>query len=641
MKRVMNYPILSTCLAILLSASACSYLDVVPDNVATIDHAFSDRYTSERFLASCYWHLPRSGDPNTNPAYMGAGEFMHNRERITASMRIARGAQSAADHQINMWGGGNGGNSLWAGIRDCNIFLENIDKVNDLTLNEKNRWKAEIKFLKAYYHFYLLRYYGPIHIMDANTDVASATDNIRMVRKTVDECFSYVDGLMEEVIGSGHLQSISDKPRQELGRITQPVAKAIRARVLTTWASPLFNGNTEYAHFKDAEGNHFFNQTPNPALWTRAAEACKDAIDECLMAGHDLYRVTDLVTANELSDDSKIQLAFRSALSQRWNPEIIWGNSSSAVSGGSQSNMIPHLQPANHSVTAAWYSPTMNVAELFYTENGVPIEEDPAYDYTNRYLTHINSPAVKPYNVRDGGLTANMHYDRENRFYASLGFDRGKWYNLVGERSWVARDVDAPAIAARFNEYSSVFNPFDYSATGYFAKKLVSVNSGFVSQHDFRGEAYPYPEIRMADLYLLYAEALNETMGEPNATVYQWVDAVRGRAGLKGVDESWSAHSNRSTKHMTQSGMREIIQRERCIELAMEGAYYWDSRRWKTAIREQNRQLRGWNVTRQDAVEYYEVKVLFNQKFSHRDYFAPIPEYEIIRNPALIQNPGW
>lgn len=640
MKIAHKYRTSIACLTTLLLVNACNYLDVVPDNVATINHAFSDRYTSEKYLASCYSHLPRSSDPNSNPAYMGSGEFMHNRERMTTSMLIARGSQTAADHQINMWGGGNGGNSLWAGIRDCNIFLENIDKVNDLTLNEKNRWKAEIKFLKAYYHFYLLRYYGPIHIMDTNTDVASATDAVRDVRLPVDDCFSYVVGLMEEVVGSEHLQSISDKPREELGRITQPIAKAILARVLVTWASPLFNGNTEYAYFKNAEGTPFFNQTEDPDRWVKAAAACKDAIDECLKTGHRLFDISDLTTTNELSDDSKIQVAFRSAVSQRWNSEIIWGNSLSPIAS-TQYNMIPHLQTVEHSVTAAWYSPTMNVAELFYTENGVPMDEDVAYDYANRYLTHINTPAVKPYDIRDGGLTANLHYGRENRFYASLGFDRGKWYNLVGDRNWVARDVDAPAIAARFNEYSSVFNPFDYSATGYFAKKLVSINTGFIAQHDLSVEAYPYPEMRMADLYLLYAEALNETMGQPDATVFQWIDAVRERAGLKGVAESWTAHSNKPSKYMTKAGMREIIQRERNIELAMEGAYYWDSRRWKTAIREQNRALRGWNVTRQDAAEFYEVKVLFNQKFAPKDYFAPIPEYEIIRNPALIQNPGW
>jgi hypothetical protein len=641
MKKIIKLYHYLGCLILLLAAQGCEYLDVVPDNVATIDHAFSDRYTAERYLATCYWYLPRSADPNNNPAYMGSGEFMSNRERMTASLFIARGTQSAADHQINLWGGGNGGHNLWNGIRDCNIFLENIQKVNDLTLGEKNRWIAEVKFLKAYYHFYLLRYYGPIHIMDQNLDVASETDVVRMVRLPIDECFGYVTELMTEIIQSEHLPMISDRPRQELGRITQPIAKAIFAKVMVTWASPLFNGNNEYAHFKNAEGNAFFSQNKNQERWDLAAQACKDAIDAATQVGHRLFETELLTTTNELSEDSRFQLAFRSALSERWNPEIIWGNSNSSMNGNFQRNMIPHLQPVNGSVTAVWYSPTMNLAELFYTENGVPIEEDVEYDYANRYLTTINTPAVKPYNVRDGGLTANMHYGRENRFYASFGFDRGKWYNLVGERNWVARDVDAPNIAARFNEYSSMYNPFEYSATGYFAKKLVSVHSGFVAQHDFRAENYPYPEIRLADLYLLYAEALNETMTQPDHRVFEYIDAVRARAGLKGIVESWSQHSSRSSKYTTQAGMREIIQRERAIELAMEGSHYWDTRRWKTAIRELNRPLKGWNVLKQDAAEYYEVKVLFNQKFSHRDYFAPIPEYEIVRNPALIQNPGW
>lgn len=88
--------------------------------------------------------------------------------------------------------------------------------------------------------------------------------------------------------------------------------------------------------------------------------------------------------------------------------------------------------------------------------------------------------------------------------------------------------------------------------------------------------------------------------------------------------------------------MREIIQRERKVELACEGSYFWDSRRWKTAIKEQNRVIQGWNVLRgETANDYYIPTNLYNQEFTHRDYFAPIPDGDIIKNPQLVQNPGW
>src|SRR5690606_17118423 len=102
----------------------------------------------------------------------------------------------------------------------------------------------------------------------------------------------------------------------------------------------------------------------------------------------------------------------------------------------------------------------------------------------------------------------------------------------------------------------------NYSSTGYFAKKLVSVNSGFTEQHRFSAETYAYPEIRLADLYLLYAEVLNETKAMPDEEVTRWIDLVRNRAGLQGVEISWRNYSKSPNKPDTKIGMREIIQRE-------------------------------------------------------------------------------
>lgn len=622
---------------------SCNYLDVVPDNVATIDHAFSDRYTAETFLSNCYWYLPSSANPNSNPAYMGSGEFMHHQARWQTSMLIARGSQTAATHLNNMWGGGNGGKKLWDGINNCNVFLENIHKVKDLTPAEMRRWIAEVRFLKAFYHFYLLRYYGPIHILDASSDISQGTDIIRQERIPVDETFEYIVGLLDEIIAEESLPDIINNTREEMGRITQPIAMAIRAKILVTWASPLFNGNTDYANFKDSQGRNFFSQQVNPDLWSRAAEACKAAIDECHLAGHALFTANDLTTNYILSNDGKIQMAYRSGITERWNHEVIWGNSQSLIDGTTQGNMIPHLEQVDGEYSRGWYSPTINVAELYYTENGVPINEDKTgiFDYADRYKIKKNTIGWKTYNINNQEETASLNYFRENRFYASLGFDRGRWYNYIGHNNWEKSDGNAPTIQARYNEYSSMYNPDNYSTTGYFVKKMFSVNSGFSEKHRFSAEAYPFPEMRMSDLYLLYAEALNESQVTPNQEVFRWIDMVRSRAGLRGVVESWRDYSTNANKPHTKQGMREIIQRERNIELALESENFWDARRWKTAIREYNTALKGWNVLRNNIQEYYEVQVLFNQKFSHKDYFAPIPENEIIKNPKLVQNPGW
>ena len=87
--------------------------------------------------------------------------------------------------------------------------------------------------------------------------------------------------------------------------------------------------------------------------------------------------------------------------------------------------------------------------------------------------------------------------------------------------------------------------------------------------------------------------------------------------------------------------MREIIRHERKVELACEGAYYWDSHRWKTAQKEQNRLIQGWNIKATETADYYTVTTVYTQAFSYKNYFAPIPESEMVKNPQLVQNPGW
>ncbi|WP_447411772.1 RagB/SusD family nutrient uptake outer membrane protein, partial [Clostridium perfringens] len=75
---------------------------------------------------------------------------------------IAQGYQNVVSPIGDRWG------YYFRAIRDCNIFLDNIGKVPDLTETEKRRWTAEAQFLKAYYNFYLVMMYGPIPLMKTN-----------------------------------------------------------------------------------------------------------------------------------------------------------------------------------------------------------------------------------------------------------------------------------------------------------------------------------------------------------------------------------------------------------------------------------------------------------------------------------------
>ncbi|ULT46540.1 RagB/SusD family nutrient uptake outer membrane protein [Niabella defluvii] len=154
-------------------------------------------------------------------------------------------------------------------------------------------------------------------------------------------------------------------------------------------------------------------------------------------------------------------------------------------------------------------------------------------------------------------------------------------------------------------------------------------------------KGYPWPMIRLADLYLLYAEAINEVEGGSSNAI-SYVDKVRARAGLKGVVESWSNYSNNPAKFSTKDGLRQIIQRERSIEMMFEGERLWDLKRWKLAAEELNKDITGWNVFGKAASSFYQQRFVFKQSFiTPRDYFWPVGDYDTRRNPYLVENPGW
>ncbi|MEA1898892.1 MAG: RagB/SusD family nutrient uptake outer membrane protein, partial [Bacteroidota bacterium] len=314
---------------IMAGFSSCKkFLDVVPDNVATIENAFSDKYTAEKYLTTCYSYLPEFGDAWGNPTLLGGDEIWYpDRLNYNAAVRIARGEQNITDPLYDYWTGGQGGKPLYEGIRVCNTFLEKIGGVKDLYDYERIRWVAEVNFLKAYYHYYLIRMYGPMHITDKSMPVSATTEAIKIERQHVDSCFNYVVRLLDKAIPDLPLQI--QMTTTELGRITKPIAASIKARVLMTAASPLFNGNPDYATFTSKDNETLFSTSYDETKWTKAALACKEAIDLCHDAGFALYKKSDLILTSQINDSLTMKLMLRSRISERWNKEIIWSSTGS------------------------------------------------------------------------------------------------------------------------------------------------------------------------------------------------------------------------------------------------------------------------------------------------------------------------
>ena len=638
--KIKNKIIIVLFFSIFAFSSCEKYLDIVPDGTQELSLLFNRKETAYNALANCYSYLPQNDGTYASYALL-SDELAVPVPKEPNATRVMKGQQTVSNPLMGYWSGfsatGKGQGSLWEGIRSCNILNENIDLVVDMDASEKNQWKAEVNFLKAYYHFLLVSNYGPIPIVDVNLSIDASDEQVRVERKTVDECFSYIVDIINESITNLPEKVVGNN---DLGRIDKVIAKSIKARVLLYSASPLFNGNSHlYSDFVNKEGVHFFNQTFDENKWSLAAEASKEAIDAALAQGSNMYYYTDTPPT---FDTNNFQYKFvrdqynsRFAITDPWNSELIWGNSSPVSNGQWWQIQSPALMkdPSSSSVEAAWQwlAPSLKMAETYYTKNGLPINEDKNFDYANRY--DITTIAFNQrFYAQFANRTAKLNLDREPRFYSSIGFDRG--INRTWGSIW--------NIKMRSGErHGRVANTGDYLVTGYALKKLVHQDS----EGDAYNKAitYPWPMIRLSELYLNYAEALNESTG-PSAEVYDALNVIRLRAGVPTVQDAWSNAANAITvnKHLTQDGLREIIQQERSIELAFEAHRYYDIRRWKLADQYFTTPIKGWSVDEDAEANYYQIRDVGQRSFnSPRDYLQPISFTELSRNPNLVQNPGW
>ena len=181
----------------------------------------------------------------------------------------------------------------------------------------------------------------------------------------------------------------------------------------------------------------------------------------------------------------------------------------------------------------------------------------------------------------------------------------------------------------------------DFYPAGIGIKKLVHPeNESGAWQRTIK---FPYPIIRMADLYLMKAEAMNEFLDTPNQEIYDALNQVRSRAGIPNIEEVWSNSAIVKTvnKHKDKAGLREIILQERGIELAFEGSRFWDMIRHKKATTEFSRAILGWNTSGVVGVTFFAMEVLQGRKFTITDCLTPIDLNELNTNAHLIQNPGW
>jgi hypothetical protein len=198
------------------------------------------------------------------------------------SNSLNAGSWGPSDYTIDPW------TANYVGIRKANLFIENIDKVpldDAFSADQRSRLKGEAIFLRAYYHFLLMRVYGPVPISDHSI---AFTDDLKAIRRDpIDKCAAFV---ASECDKAAALLPSNITNATEFGRPSKAVCLALKARVLLYMASPLWNGgNPDYQDIKNDDGTKLF-PAADGGRWQVAADAAKACIDQAESAGYGLYR---------------------------------------------------------------------------------------------------------------------------------------------------------------------------------------------------------------------------------------------------------------------------------------------------------------------------------------------------------------
>jgi hypothetical protein len=605
----------------LLFCSSCSYLDIVPPNISTIDDAFQNETEAQKSLYGVYSYMPNFSHCRNNIDWVSSDEFVHNGDNYWfPAVNIYTGENSATQPTANFWSHfymWRINYPMYEGIRSAYLFLQKVDGVPGLSDEKKKEWKAEANFLIAFYHYTLLKYYGPIVIVDKYIPLTTSQDEMMQSRSTYDECVDWIAKKFDE--------AIPDLPTTvasaDYGKPTKAAALAIKSRMLLYAASPLFNGNTEfYADFKGKDGTNLISQTYDKEKWKKALDAAQTAIDAATAAGCALY---DYPKSSSSTD------AFQHAVDNArytmvdpWNKELIWGysgwNENQYQENSFQCLAAPRI--ASGGLPYELYAPTLSVASMYYTDKGLPIDADPDFDYANRFTNFTEV---------DGEMVANFNLHREPRYYACIGYDRG-YYEINNTKI---------RLKMRYKEqHGKPQNSVNFSVSGFLVKKGVHPQTVFESQDKRTVKTYPFPIIRLSELYLNYMEAYVEYYGKLDGQALTYLDMIRKKNGLP----TWESVKGLATRTITDL---ETVRTERLVELAFEGHHFQDYRRWCLGDKYLNGKTTNLDINQTTYQKFWRT-IKSNEKYDRifrtpQDYLQPIYVEDIKINPNLVQNPGY
>lgn len=604
-----------------LLTSCVDYLDKEPDTELTLPMVFEDKTRIEGWLANVYSHVP---DPYWGYARKLGWDILS--DDMTASERWRQWDWKVIPMLLGEWTPSTDWDgNYWARlpqlIREANIFIENVHPLPEqgISATEVTYMKAEMRFMIAYYYYLLSNTYGPVpfkpnYIAPTDFNLADLMEGQRPYYEVVD----WVDKELKEV---AEILPAKYTEARKYGRATSIMCLAVRARMLLFAASPLVNGNPDYANHKNKDGENLFSTTADKTKWAYAAQACKELIDAAEAAGHKLY--------TEKNDDGTIDpfMSYQNLFLTRYdegNTEILFARPGGLEYGEYEKHATPAASGGSGGLGV-----TQSLVDAFFTENGLPINDDSEYEETGfSDSDETRDNTVWDTEVNGGAITKSgtykMYCNREPRFYITVSYNNSYFTQEKRQFNFFNGSKDNP-------------HTHDAPQNGYLIRKKISPDLN-VKQGTYKYR--PGIVYRLGEAYLNYAEALNES--DPgNVEILYYLNKIRERAGIRQYTTDPTDENYIHVDLNDQAEMRKLIRAERRVELSCEGIRYDDLRRWKEAENVLNGDFYGMNFSGKDPSSFYVRTPYLKRVYKKAYYWFPIHQSEIDKNDKLVQSPYW
>lgn len=654
MKNKIKTLLLTGCVSLALgtSLSSCQdYLDKEPDSTVSADDAFANFRNFQGFVEEIYNCIPDKEKCNYCPSWNWGDDEIFNPEADNRMTHLVDLGNFRAWESTGNWLKRDGSststdkfahgiwNHAWYCIRKCNLGLQNIDKFVTGSAEEKKLIEGQLYFFRAWWHEEMMEYFGGMPYVDTYLD---ANTEQRLPRLSYQEC---ADRAAADFRKAADLLPINwDKTsagaatqgKNDL-RINKIMALGYLGKTYLWAASPLMKNGAQIGASKNGKTYDYDQEYAK-----KAAEAFGELLS-LVEAGQTQYalaefKYSDIYNHEKSADANSCFSDIFYTKKQNWKMpgtvEAIFRGPSPDFNG-SNWNTSKVFGPKVQKVVAqdnVIHQPTANLVEAYGMANGEPI-----------YLVENGKYVPNP---KSGFDPEHPFKNRDPRFYHDIVFDGFKYLN--GTPGQYA-DLQYCQLYTGGN-----MRPIaNASRTGYFIQKLVPHTCNEVDKdYDWGSALHCYlPYMRLADIYLMYAEACAAFGGASGKssnfgkTAEDAINTLRDRCGAGHVAPEFVADNHK---------FMDEVRREREVELSFEGFRFCDLQRWLLLTEAPYNQKFSQEFDRVESADFYTKndpkdarvanyrrKLILTRNFGTKHYWFPLPIKETQISSEFKQNPGW